>query len=188
MADTKHSSPCYCGNRLMKISPNSDVSINPKDDTGSRISNDRTCKYRNKHNSPLAIEKTWKVLGIFKMEGDMWLAVYESRYIQHFKWVIQYGVILLTLNGWADSVNLIAGLSTVILTIDMKLWYNNNGMSKIQLGLEPQCYCGNRLMKISPNSDVSINPKDDTGSRISNDRTCKYRNKHNSPSFFIIMR
>ena len=181
MVDTRHLSPCYCCNRLMKISPNSDVSMNPNDDTGSRISNDRTCNYRHKYNSPLAIETTWKVLDNFKMEGGMWSAVYEPKYVEQFKWIIQYTVILIQLNGYDDSAILIASLSILILAIDMKLWYNNSSMSKINLGVEPQCYCCNRLMKISPNSDVSMNPNDDTGSRISNDRTCNYRHKHNSP-------
>ena len=168
----------------MKRSRQSEVSINRNDDTGCRISNDRTTIFRNQDNSPLAIKNTWKVLDIFKMEGAMWWAIRKDNYSQLSKWTIELLLILSPMIGFSDQKMLGVVFGIIILIMDVKIWYNQRSIYKINLGLEPQDYCCNWLMKRSRQSEVSINRNDDTGCRISNDRTTIFRNQDNSVPFF----
>ena len=181
-----HKRPCYCCNWLMNRSRQSEVSINRNDDTGCRISNDRTTSYRNQDNSPLAIRNTWKVLDIFKMEGAMWWAVYSDNYFQVNRWAIELLVIILPVIDFSDQKVFGAVLGLIVLTMDVITCYNQSIISKNKLSVEARCYCCNWLMNRSRQSEVSINRNDDTGCRISNDRTTSYRNQDNSPPFLSL--
>ena len=160
--------------------------MNPNEVTGCRISNGRTRNnYRNKDNGPLAIIKTWKVLDNFKMEGDMWLAVYDEKYIQKCKWLIEVIIIMTPLFNMGNHLILNVIFGFIVLVIEMKLCYNESGISKAKSEVEFRCYCPNRCMTRSPKGEGIMNPNEVTGCRISNGRTRNnYRNKDNGYSFF----
>jgi len=107
----------------------------------------------------------------------MWWAVYSDNHSQMNKWAIELLVILLPMMSFSDQKVFGMILGLIVLTMDMKICYTKIIISKNKLGVEPQCYW---FMNRSRQSEVSMNRNDDTGCRISNDRT--------TIPFYIIMR
>ncbi|AEP05974.1 hypothetical protein C7G54_10170 [Acinetobacter baumannii] len=91
-------------------------------------------------NSPFAIF-TWKVLGIFKMEGVMAQAVWRYNIYRKIQWLIQFAVIITPVIIHTNQLVMCVFLEIIVLLFDILLWYNGSSMSQEKMAINCSHCC-----------------------------------------------